>query len=115
VTGSQLKYINAFPMLVNATYYFKPSEQSVVPFVSFGTGTYFITQKYQLGVWEIENDNWHFGIATEAGILFRIENKVGFNTSARLNYAFDSGVSITGSDDNDLSYWTINAGFTVLY
>ena len=115
ITGNQLKYINAFPMLITATYYFKPSEHTVIPFIGLGTGAYYVTQRYQAGIWEIENDTWHFGISPEAGVTFKLENRFGLNTSARLNYAFDSGESITGKEENDFSYWSINVGLTYVY
>ena len=115
VTGNQLKYVNAIPLLITGSYYFNPSENSIVPFVSFGTGTYYIAQRYQFGIQEIDNDKWHFGISTEAGIIFKVHKGLGFNTSAKLNYAFDSGNSITGKADNDYSFWSINVGFTYAY
>ena len=115
ISGNQIKNINVFPMLVNGTYYFKPNEHTIVPFVSFGTGFYFINQRYQAGVFELENKKWHFGISTEAGLIYKIQDRFGLNTSAKLNYAFDSGESISGKDDNSFSFWTINFGITYLY
>jgi outer membrane protein W len=112
ITGDQVKYNNVFPLLVTGTYYFKPHENDIIPYISIGTGTYYVSQRYLIGVWEVNSDLWHFGIATEAGVMFRLKEKLGLNTSAKLNYAFDSGESVVGNETNDFSYWTINVGLT---
>jgi outer membrane protein W len=115
VTGTQITYSNIFPMLVTGSYYFKPSQNTIIPYVAFGIGTYYVAQRFQIGVWTLDNDNWHLGVAPEAGIIFKLKNNLGLNTGAKLNYAFDSGETISGNDKNDISFWTINVGLTFVY
>ena len=111
VSGLQVRHINAFPILVNANYHFDSRESQVKPYVGFNIGTYYIIQRFDIGVITIEEDNWHFGIAPELGFI--IPFGYMFTTwSVKFNYAFAAGKSIAG-DAKDYSYWGFNIGFAV--
>ena len=65
-----------------------------------------------MGVYRIDNDNWHFGIAPEAGLIIPFgDPTAGLYLSGRYNYAFDSGTALGGEENNFYSYWEINVGF----
>jgi len=111
VSGTQIRYINSFPLMVNAHYYFG-KRKDLRFYLGAGAGVYYILQRLDLGVWIIQNDNWHLGLAPEAGILVPLgDNQSHILVNVKYNYAFDSGTGIGGNEDNYHSYWGINFGF----
>ena len=81
-------------------------------FVGLNVGTYYILQRLDMGVYRIDNDNWHFGLAPEAGLIIPVgEDNTSIYLGGRYNYAFDSGTALGGSEDNYYSFWEINIGF----
>jgi hypothetical protein len=111
VSGTQIRYVNAFPILANAHYYIGKRNDFRV-FLGSGVGVYYILQRLDLGVWMLESNNWHFGLAPEAGILVPLgDGQTHIIVTGRYNYAFSSGKSIGGNEDNSYSYWSINFGF----
>ena len=68
VTGTQLRYFNAVPMLANASYYFG-DRGGIRPYFGINAGTYYIERRVEIGVSAITEDNWHFGWAPEVGIV----------------------------------------------
>jgi hypothetical protein len=111
VSGTQIRYVNAFPILANAHYYIGKRRDFRV-FLGGGVGVYYILQRLDLGVWMLESNNWHFGIAPEAGILVPLgDGQSHIIVTGRYNYAFSSGKSLGGNEDNTYSYWSLNFGF----
>ncbi len=113
VTGTQVRNINAFPFTLNFHYYLSTGS-SMVPFIGLNAGAYYIFQKFQLGVLTLDNDNWHFGLAPEAGLEISLNRSLAFLVSAKYNYAFASGKKLNGEDGIDYSYYGINVGFTFM-
>ena len=64
-----------------------------------------------MGVYRIDNDNWHFGLAPEAGLIIPLDGDASLDLGARYNYAFDSGTALGGAENNFYSFWEINIGF----
>lgn len=89
-TANQYRYINAFPVMLNATYYLDP-DAAVIPFGSIGAGTYRILQRTEFGPILEEERNWHFGFYPEVGVIFPTYGSVDFFFSTRYNYAFKAG------------------------
>ena len=104
VTGNQNRTINAFPFLFTAHYYLKGGS-FVQPYFGIGAGTYFVKKRLDVGIFTLEKEKWHFGVAPEIGFLFPMD--LGFNILVKLkyNYAFESG------DAEAHSYLGINVGF----
>ena len=90
VTANQYRYVNAFPVLANVTYYLDP-DASVIPFGTIGMGTYRIIQRNEFGAFLLEEKNWHFGLYPEAGIILPTYGGADIFFSTRYNYAFQAG------------------------
>jgi hypothetical protein len=109
LTGQQRRYVNSFPMMVTGHYYFG-NKDSAWFFAGAGVGTYYIIQRFDVGVFGFEVDDWHFGFYPELGVQIPLQMEADLFISGRYNFALASGESISG-DEKDFSYWGINIGF----
>jgi outer membrane protein W len=112
VSGTQVRYVNSFPLMLNAHYHLGHKADDFRPFFGLNAGTYYILQRLEIGTLALDNDNWHFGLAPEAGFLMGISRGTYIIGTVRYNYAFDSGESLAGKDDNSYSYWGVNIGIS---
>lgn len=104
ISGKQYRYINAFPMLVNLHLY-AGDIQDFRMYLGVGVGAYYIMKKLQVGLADIEDNDWHFGGGPEFGFLIPWD-QVYFLASARVNYAVRNF-----SDTEDASmWWTAKVG-----
>lgn len=109
--GRQARYLNYFSILANGSYYFTDKHKSrFVPYVQLNAGTYYIYQRLEVGIVQVNNDNWHFGGGPEAGLMAVLGSNVGITLNARYNYAFSSGSTLTGESGNDYSFVNVNIG-----
>ena len=91
-SGTQRRFVNAFPILVTTHYYFGlPGSMGPRPYVGAGVGTYYIDNRLEVGTVAINDSNWHFGVAPEAGIVFSLNRDTAAFVNARFNYAVKSG------------------------
>jgi hypothetical protein len=110
LTGKQGRYVNSFPMMVTGHYYFGNKDRMWV-FAGVGVGTYYTIQRFEVGVFALEEDNWHFGFYPELGVQIPVEQMEGdIFISGRYNYALGSGDTVSGKSW-DYTYWGINVGF----
>jgi len=110
--GRQGRYHNYFSILANGSYYFADMNKSrFVPYVQLNAGTYYIYQRLEVGVVQINNDNWHFGGGPEAGLIAVLGSNLGLELNVRYNYAFSSGLTLNGENGNDYSFVNVNVGF----
>lgn len=107
LTGHQNRYVNSFPLMVTAHYYFGDRNQ-LWAFIGGGVGTYYILQRFEVGVMAFEEGNWHFGAYPEIGVQIPLQEAALF-VSGRYNYAFKTGESLSG-EALDYNYWTIAIG-----
>jgi len=113
ITGEQGRYLNVIPALLNASYYIKSGKNAkFVPFIRANVGTYYIMQRFDIGVYTANNDNWHFGVAPELGFMVSTSKDINILFNAKYNYAFDSGTSLGGNEKNDYSFVSVNFGIT---
>ncbi len=113
ISGIQIRYINAFPILLNYHYYIG-KRKDIRTFIGLGAGVYYILQRLDIGVYRFESNNWHFGVSPEAGLLIPVfDSGTTFLAAVRYNYAFDAGKSIGGKDNNFYSFWTIRLGLSI--
>ena len=110
VTGTQIRYTNSFPIMVNGHYHFGKRRDSFRPFLGMGLGTYYIVQRFELGVFQLESSNWHFGLAPEAGVLVALSRTTSLMFSVKYKNAFSAGKTVFGSTDNTQSYIGFNIG-----
>jgi hypothetical protein len=111
ISGTQIRFINAFPLLVTSHLHFGKPRSGFRPYIGLGAGTYYIIQRLEIGVMMLEEDNWHFGLMPEVGVLIPTESLFVI-ISAKYNYAFAAGKSI-GKDPIDISYVSLNVGVSV--
>ena len=103
VSGTAFNYINAFPVLFNAHYYFGSQRRGTsTGFVGLNTGLYYMEQRTEAGLFAITQDTWHFGLAPEVGV--GIPAGQSFLTlTARYNWT-------AKSDGLDYQFWTFALG-----
>lgn len=111
LSGTQIRYVNSIPILLNATYYIGGRRDEFRPFLGLNVGTYYILQRLDMGVYSLDNDHWHFGMAPEAGLMFKVSDDTWMTATGRYNYAFKSGETVSGGD-NTVAYWGINIGMS---
>lgn len=105
LTGTQYRYINAFPMLVTAHYYTSDDPYSTRAYLGGGIGAYKINKRTNIGVYSFEDRYWHFGISPEVGVLIPINMDSKFNISLKYHYVFKAKNTI------DYSWFGLNLGF----
>jgi len=115
LSGTQIRYINSFPLMLNAHYYFGNPSSRAQPYIGLNAGTYYITQRLEIGVYAFEENNWHFGLAPEIGLMFPTYSGSIFFINARYNYAFKAGQSVGGREGSDWQYWGFNVGVAFSY
>lgn len=103
VSGTAFKYVNAFPLLANAHYYFGDQRRGTsTGWVGAGAGLYYIEQRTDAGIWSITNDNWHFGLAPEVGVGVPA-GRTYLTGTARYNWTAEAG-------GQDYQFWTFAIG-----
>jgi len=107
VSGYQSRYINAVPMMATAHVYLG-QPRGPRPFIGAGVGTYWIENQLELGATAITVDNWHFGVAPEAGFIFPTQGMMEGFASAKYNMAFEA-------DGIEHRYWTFSLGLAARY
>jgi hypothetical protein len=105
LTGTQYRYINAFPLLFQAHWYSNDDEFEPRLYLGGGLGAYKINQRTNIGVWSLEERNWHFGLSPEVGLLFPVSMDTQFNISLRYHYVFKA------KDTIDHSWFGLSVGF----
>jgi hypothetical protein len=104
ITGTQYRYINSAPILLNAHYYTGTSDDTKRFYGGVGIGTYYIRETIEMGIWSQTEDLWHFGFAPEVGILLPVGAGVNLNVSAKWNYALKT------SDSINYNWFGLNVG-----
>lgn len=105
LTGTQYRYINAFPMQVTAHYYTSDDPYSVRAYLGGGIGAYKINNRLNIGTYYIEDNYWHFGFSPEVGVLLPINMDTKFNISLKYHYAVKTKNSF------NYSWFGLNVGF----
>ncbi|HET9235368.1 MAG TPA: hypothetical protein VFP10_14640 [Candidatus Eisenbacteria bacterium] len=77
VTGTQYRYINSWPILANAHYYFG-EPYGVRPFVGINLGAYIIEARTEIGLVAAAETNVHFGGAPEIGLAVPRGHQIWF-------------------------------------
>lgn len=101
--GTNQSFVNTFPIMVNSHYYFG-SKRGPRPYVGLNAGTTYIGRREYLGVYTVEDSNWHLSLAPEIGLIYPMGGSSLF-LNVKYDYAFRSGGSI------DYGYWGFNVGF----
>ena len=92
-TGTQYKYVNAFPINFTAHKYFETSSLPGIPYLGVGVGPHWVEQRTDFGLMSFVDKAWHFGVSPEVGMIFWNPTSADVFISARWNYAFKTGSS----------------------
>ena len=102
IQGTQFRYINSFPILVNIREY-RGARGSARPFFGLGIGTQVVKQRVDVGQWRISDSTWHFALAPEIGVVLPFESEAKWFISAKYHYAVKAS-------DRTHSYFGFNIG-----
>jgi hypothetical protein len=69
VTGFQFRYINNFPILFTAHYYFG-RRGDMRPYIGGGAGISYLERRMEVGLYLIDQDGWPITLAPEIGVAF---------------------------------------------
>ena len=89
INGTQLKYINSFPLLFTTHYFTKsPVFETFSLFGGVGVGTSIITRRLDIGVVSLQENKWHFTVAPEVGFVYGFNSSVKALVSAQYFHSF---------------------------
>ncbi len=108
IAGTQLRYLNYFPMTVTSSYHFNP-EGKVIPFVGLGAGAYRVLQRFDISGFVYDQDTWNFGFYPEVGLMIPTGGSADFFVNSKYHYLFPSNGGPTHT------YLNINVGFSYFY
>lgn len=96
ITGRQYRYINAIPVYLTFDFY-KNEEEKIRPYGGFGLGTIWVERRTDMGIYTGSDNNWHFGIAPEIGLMVPLGLRTSIYASLNYNVALKAKESITYS------------------
>jgi len=102
VTGTQFRYLNVWPLFLNAHKYWGPRSGSRF-YVGLNAGGMIVERRVDIGLTTVQDTQWQWGGAPEVGFLLPRGRFLGF-VNVRYNYAFESG------DFSAVSFLGINVG-----
>lgn len=104
LSGVQFRYANAVPIFVTTSYYFSPGNK-VNPYVGLGVGTIFMSRYVDMGIFRFTDDEWHFALKPEAGVLVSLNPEMDLILGLRYNNAFAT------NDTEQQNFMAFNIGF----
>jgi hypothetical protein len=104
ITGIQYRYVNSFPLVLNAHYY-TGTDGDIRWYAGGGIGLAHIIERTEIGLYAIENTGWNFVIAPEVGVLI----PVNFNNSINLSVVYHNAFK-GGDIDTNTGYLTFKVG-----
>jgi len=110
LSGTQIRYLNLFPISLNADIYFGEKRDELKTFAGLNAGAVMVRMRDDIGIYSFESTSWHFMLAPEIGFWFPVERGTYVTISARYNYAFDNGIDVFGNDVNKHSWVSLNIG-----
>lgn len=107
ITGTQYRYLNVFPILFQAHYYINSDDDKPSVYMGGGAGAYRMVKRTSLGIWQSEQNSWHFGISPEVGILIPLGISTDLNIGMKYHYV------IKTSETTDFSWFGLNVGIAL--
>ncbi|MCD6544487.1 MAG: hypothetical protein J7K34_08255 [Flavobacteriaceae bacterium] len=90
ITGTQVRYLNVFPVLINTHYYIDTG--GVTPYFGIGLGTVYSEQRTDFGLSSFYADSWAFGAQPEVGVFVPFGySGTGLNLALRYLYGSSAG------------------------
>ncbi len=91
VSGTQQRFINVFPVMVEGHYYFADDFSRFRPYAGVGLGGQFTRQRTEMGIFLSEQSNWQFVVAPSVGSLIGFGGGTSLNLALRYYYAPQAG------------------------
>jgi len=110
VSGKQFRYLNSWPIMVNAHFYTGQSGGTRL-FIGAGAGLIGIEERVDMGILAFAGTKWHFGIAPEIGFALPVDYNMSLIVSGKYHYAFSSGDRMSGEAATH-SYISLNIGLS---
>jgi len=107
-TGTHYRYLNAFPIYVNAAYYLNEGSY-IRPYLAANVGLIVTEYRNDVGLYTIQEKPAKFGFGPEVGVLIETESGTGFT----LNCKYNMGTKT--SETKAFSSLGINVGFIWVY
>jgi opacity protein-like surface antigen len=90
LTGTQYRYLNSYPLMLTAFKGFG-ERGAFSPYAGLGIGGIKVDKRSEMGLWQITENKWHFGLAPEIGTTIYTMGNFEILFSVRYNYAFKTG------------------------
>ena len=104
ITGTQYRYINTLPIMVNSHYYLG-SDGEARPYFGLGLGTSYVEQRTDIGLVSITGKKWGFAVQPEIGVMIPFGlSGTGANIAARFRYTTET------VDTSPISFFTLAVG-----
>lgn len=108
IHGYDRKYMNVLPLM--ATLHYEFGNRSVLPYAGIGIGTYYVNTRDYLGMYYIQNENWHFGVYPEVGIVIPLGGgSTGIDINAKYNYGAKT------KDAEAVSWISLGVGLSYIF
>lgn len=108
LSGTQLRYLNYFPMTVTGSWHLNPTGK-IIPFVGAGAGLYRVLQRFDISGFAFNQDTWNFGFYPEVGFMIPTGGSADFFVNSKYHYILPSN----GGPAH--SFLNINVGFSYFY
>ena len=88
--GTQIRYVNAFPLLVTGRYSLSRATRrnSVGAWVGAGVGALIGENRVDLGLFTAKETNWHLAVAPEVGVSYALSRDFALFGQGRYTYGF---------------------------
>lgn len=112
ITSLSNRYINFVPVMLNAHYYLG-EKGKYRPYIGLCAGGYYVDQEIQIGIADLINDSWEWGVAPELGVIIPVERDFGIIIAGKYNFLFTEESVFEGTQlqkDITNGYWGIQVG-----
>jgi len=92
VSGTQVHYLNVFPILANMHYFFD-ADGKIKPYAGIGLGGVYVEQRNDIGFRSFNSDSFGFAAQPEIGVFipFNSYSGTGINLAVRYLYGSSAG------------------------
>ena len=108
LSGTQIRYLNYFPMTVTGSWHFNPTGK-IIPFIGAGAGMYRVLQRFDISGFVFQQDTWNFGFYPEVGFMIPTGGSADFFVNSKYHYILPSN----GGPAH--TFLNVNVGFSYFY
>lgn len=90
ITGTQIRYVNAFPLLLTGRYFLngRSSNSKLDGWAGAGVGTMISENRVEVGTLAVEETKWHLAIAPEVGVAYSLHRDMSLFGQVKYTYGF---------------------------